>query len=89
MAKLKRKLILWLLFPIMLSVIFGGSVLALAQGPPQSGGPPKVDIFAKELTNNAILVTWENPSDTEDNILFLYQISRDVNKTDIFTPIFD
>ncbi len=88
MARLKRKLFLWLLFPILLSVIFGGSVIALAQGPPPSGGPPKVDIFAREVTNNAILITWENPDDTASDVVFRYVVSKDVNKTENFVSIF-
>jgi len=55
------------------------------QGPP---GPPKVDIFAQRV-GNSILVTWENPSDTQDRIVFRYTVSREVNKDDTFLPIFD
>lgn len=58
---------------------------ALAQG---QGGPPKVDIFAKQ-SGNSILVTWENPDDTADDIKFKYTVSRDVNRTENFVPIFN
>ncbi len=77
-----------LLIPV-IAILFIGSTLAFSQGGPPGGGSPKVDIFAKELTNNAILVTWENPSDTADDIVFRYTVSREVNKTDTFVPIFD
>ncbi len=73
-----------LIIPV-IAILLVGTTLAYSQ----AGGPPQVDIFAKELTNNAILVTWENPSDTEDGIVFLYTIAREVNKTDTFVPIFD
>lgn len=58
------------------------------QGPPPGQGPPKVDIFAQRV-GNSILVTWENPSDTADDIVFRYTVSREVNKDDTFLPIFD
>ncbi len=76
-----------LLIPV-IAVLLVGTTIAFSQGPPP-GGPPKVDIFAKEITNNAILVTWENPSDTQDEIVFQYTVSREVNKTDTFIPIFN
>lgn len=56
-------------------------------GPPPSGGPPKVDIFARQMAD-AILVTWENPDDTADDVVFRYVISRDVNRSEVFTQIF-
>lgn len=59
------------------------------QGPPPSQGPPKVDVFARQTAPNAILVTWENPSDTADNIVFRYTVSKEVNRSDTFVPIFD
>ncbi|NIN03671.1 MAG: hypothetical protein GTO44_09955 [Hydrotalea flava] len=55
----------------------------------QQAGPPKADIFARQVGDTAILVTWENPSDTAENIVYRYTVSRDVNKTETFTPIFD
>jgi len=58
------------------------------QGPPPGKGPPKVDIFAERI-GNAILVTWENPDDTTDDIKFKYTVSRDVNRAESFTTIFN
>lgn len=52
------------------------------------GSPPKVDIFAREVTNNAILVTWENPNDGQDCIKFAYTVFKDVNDSGNFVPIF-
>jgi hypothetical protein len=60
---------------------------AFGQGPPPSGGPPKVDIFARQM-GDSILVTWENPDDTANDVVFRYVISRDVNRSEIFTQIF-
>jgi len=59
-----------------------------AQGPPPSSGPPKVDIFAVKQSSNSILVTWENPDDTADGIVFRYTVSRDVNRTENFVEVF-
>jgi len=80
MAKLKL-----LIIPIFV-ILFVGFTLAYSQGGPK--GPPKVDIFAERM-GNAILVTWENPDDTADDIKFKYTVSRDVNRTESFTVIFD
>lgn len=72
-----------LLVPI-LALLLIGTTFAFSQ----AGGPPKVDIFAERM-GNAILVTWENPDDTANDIVFRYTVSRDVNRTETFTPIFD
>ncbi len=52
------------------------------------GSPPKVDIFAEQVDSSSILVTWENPNDSQDCIIFIYTVYREVNKTDVFVPIF-
>jgi hypothetical protein len=80
-----------LLIPV-IAVLFIGTSLAYAPHNPnhQGGGggsPPKVDIFARQVNDNSILVTWENPDDTDADIKFRYTISREVNKTDTFDPL--
>lgn len=65
-----------------------GTGLAFSQGgPPPNTGPPTVDVFAEQV-GNAILITWENPDDVADNIVFQYTVSRDVNTAEVFSPIF-
>jgi hypothetical protein len=75
----------------LVALLLVGSAVAFANNHQGGGGsgPPKVDIFARQVADNAILVTWENPSDTADNIVYRYTVSRDVNRTETFTPIFD
>jgi len=76
-----------LLLPV-IAVLLIGIPLAFSQGgPPPNSGPPTVDIFAEQV-GNAILVTWENPDDVADDIVFLYTVSRDVNTQEVFSPIF-
>jgi hypothetical protein len=60
--------------------------LAYSQG---QGGVPKVDIFARQVSDNAILVTWENPDDTASNIPYRYTVSRDVDRSENFVVVFD
>lgn len=58
------------------------------QGPPPSGGPPQVDIFAETSGSNAILVTWENPDDVAEDIVFRYTVSRSLNDDGNFVELF-
>ena len=76
-----------LIIPLIAMLILG-TTLVYSQGPPPNSGPPKVDIFARQVGYTAILVTWENPDDTTDNIVFQYTVSRDVNTTEVFSSIF-
>ncbi len=55
----------------------------------QGGGSPKVDIFSKQVSDTSILVTWENPSDTEEDIPFRYTVYRDVNRSENFVEVFN
>lgn len=83
-----------LIIPLIAFLIIGTTVAYSNHNPNHGGGqggsgPPKVDIFARQVGYTAILVTWENPDDTKDNIKFKYTVSRDVNTTEVFTPIFN
>jgi len=74
---------------VTLALISIGTELVYSQGgPPPNSGPPKVDVFARQVGHTAILVTWENPDDTADNIVFQYTVSRDVNRSEVFNTIF-
>jgi len=76
-----------LTFVIPLLVLLTVSIpLAYSQG---AGGAPKVDIFAKQVSDNAILVTWENPDDTAANIPYRYTVSKDVDRSENFVAVFD
>jgi len=75
-----------LLVPLF-ALLLIGTTYAFSQGGPP-GGPPKVDIFAERM-GNAILVTWENPDDTANDIKFRYTVSRDVNRDENFVEIFN
>ncbi len=89
MAKLKKVYAVYVITFLILGFSLYEIAEVLAQGgPPPSSGPPKVDIFAREVTNNAILVTWENPDDVADDIVYRYSVSRDVNSTENFVEVF-
>lgn len=72
----------------MVAVCTVGITLAVQAFAQQGGSPPKVDIFA-EPRGDAILVTWENPDDTDVNIAFVYQVTRSINDDGNFAVIFD
>jgi hypothetical protein len=81
-----------LVFVIPLIVVLVISIpLAYSQGQGGGGnqGVPKVDIFARQVGDNSILVTWENPDDTADNIVYRYSVGRDINGSENFVTLFD
>jgi len=80
--------IIFKVFTITTILLLSGFVIYESYAQGGGGGPPKVDIFAERM-GNAILVTWENPDDTDNDIVFRYTVSRDVNRAESFTPIFN
>jgi len=70
-------------------LVFCVSLIVIDQAYAQQNKPPKVDIFARQIGDKSILVTWENPDDVATNIVYRYTVGKEVNKTGTFTPIFD